>query len=522
MRRFLLTGLLALLPSAVATAADALVVLHPTPYATLGDSGLFGAMSLDDEFKCETFEDGSVNTLGLTIVGGTIVAPAATTDSVDADDGSVNGSGTGGRSYRANAGSSVALSFSSAALGGYPERVGVVFTDGPSAATLVVTVETGFGPTFTKSVGPVGDAADNGATAEDRLVSITSSFGIKKVTLSLAAPNAGASFEIDHVQYEDPVVKAASQWNQHDFDDDGSSDDILWFNASGSAGSWLMNGYSIDSSGVMTPTVPATWTFVGAGATDNSKKTFAFWRDTATGLFYVWKISGNEAELEGALENVGPVSADWVVLAVKDVDGDLDADLVFQNSTTGSVVAWILDNHSVVNSVTLGSAAGLTFVGAGDFNGDFRDDLLWRTSSGVVKGWLLTSDDSAPFGGAIVWDDKVISGASPISSAWTVHAIGDLDGDGCDDLIWRNSSNGNVNVWRLVGLAKAAGGAIAQNVSPQWKIEGLVDLNGDGSDDILWHHSSNHQINGWCMDGLTKLSGSSMGTTSAGWKICNY
>lgn len=521
MRRLLMAGLssfASLIPAALAAGADALVVLHPGAYTKLGDSGLFGAMSLDDEFRCETFEDGAANTLGLTIAGGAIVGPSPTTDSVDADDGSVNQSGTAGHSYRASALSGVSLTFSSAALGGLPERVGVVLTDAPAGSTVVVTVATGAGASFAKSVGPVGDGADDGSTGEDRLISVTSSLGVAGVTLSLAAPDAGASFEIDHVQYEDPVVKASSQWNQHDFDDDGGSDDILWVSSSGSAAAWLMDGFTIESGGATGLPVPATWTFVGAGATDDSRKTFVFWRDTATGYFHVWKLSGHEAELEGIIENVGPVSADWAVLAVKDIDGDLDADLVFRNGTTGAVVAWLLTNHSVTSVVTLGSAAGLTYLGSGDLNGDYRDDLVWRTASGVVRGWLLTSDD----GGATVWDDKVISGANATGPAWTVHAIGDLDGDGCDDLVWRNSANGNVNVWRMVGLAKAAGGAIAQNVSPQWTIEGLVDLNHDGCDDLLWHHSSSHQVNGWCMDALTKLSGSSIGTTGGQWTICNY
>ncbi|MDZ4830190.1 MAG: hypothetical protein SGJ09_08350 [Phycisphaerae bacterium] len=502
---------IALAASTVATAADALVALYPQSYVKLADSALFGAMSLDDDFWCETFEDGLVNIPGLTLSGGTIAAPGASTDSVDADDGNVDGSGTGGRSYRANIGSPITIGISALALVGLPERAAFAWTDGPQNSTLTITITTGSGATFVRTVGPLGDANSSGATAEDRLVAITASNGIAQVVIA----SGGAAFEIDHVQFEDPVVREASQWNHHDFDDDGHHDDILWFNpSSGSSATWLMNGYVKEGGGALNLPVPASWVFVGAGATDNTKKTFLFWRDTATGYFSVWKLSGHEVESEGFIENVGPVSAEWQVLAIKDVDGDLDADVIFVNTVTKVVSVWIMDNHSVVSVSSIGSSAGLSYLGSGDINGDRRDDLLWRDDSGHVHGWLLN--------GASVWDDSLIENASAIGITWSIDAIGDLDGDGCDDLIWRNHSTGSVNAWRMAGLFRAAGGVVTSNVPLAWQLQGMSDLNGDGKDDLLWHHSSSHVVNGWQMDGLTKMSGGYIQLVSGGWSLCNY
>ncbi len=504
-------SLTALAISTAAAASDALVVLYGQPYTKVADSSLFGAMSLDDDYWCETFEDGLVNIPGLSMSGGVIATPGGQTDSVDADDGSIDGSGNGGRSYRATLGSPITINVSSAALAGLPERLAFAWTDGPQNSTLTITVTTGTGAAFVRTVGPLGDAGSGGATAEDRLVAVTASDGIAQVVIA----SGGATFEIDHVQFEDPVVREASQWNRRDFDDDGKRDDLLWVNPSNnSSATWLMNGYTKEGGGLLNLAVPSSWVFVGAGATDASKKTFLFWRDTASGFFYVFKLSGHEVEPEGIIENAGPVSAEWQVLAIKDVDGDLDADVIFLNTTTKMVSVWIMDNHSVISVTSLGSSAGLTFIGSGDINGDRRGDLLWRDDSGSVRSWMLN--------GALVWDDSAIGNASSVALAWSVSAIGDLDGDGCDDIVWRNSSTGSVSAWRMTGSVRASGGLVATNVSNSWTLSGMADLNGDGKDDLLWHNSSSHAVNGWQMDGFTKQSGAFIQTVPTGWSICKY
>jgi len=493
-----------------ALAADALVVLSPQNYTKLGDSGLFGAMSLDDDFFCETFEDGTVNTPGLGIAGGAILAPGASTDSVDFDDGVLNGLGTAGRSYKAAPGATVSVSINGTALAGLPERLAFAWTDGAQNSSMTLVVTTGNGLTFTRTVGPAMDGSSNGATAEDRLVSITSSFGIASVAITTTG---GAGFEIDHVQYEDPVVSASSQWNEHDFSQDGKHD-ILWFKpSSGSASTWLMNGLVKTGGGPLNAGVPATWQFEGVGATDDTGKAFLFWRDTATGLFQVWKLSSNEVEIEGPLEDAPPLANTWVVLALCDIDGDIDADMILRNSTDGQVVAWILDNHSLVAITSIGSSSGLTFVAKADLNGDRRDDLVWKTGIGTVRAWLLN--------GAAIWKDDVISGAGVMASTWNVHAVGDLDGDGCDDLLWRNSTTGSVNAWRMIGSVKASGGVMAPNVSGTWQIAGMSDLDGNGKEDVLWKHSGNHKVHGWLMDGLLPTAGGFIKTTGPGWQCCN-
>ncbi len=63
-------------------------------------------------------------------------------------------------------------------------------------------------------------------------------------------------------------------------------------------------------------------------------------------------------------------------------------------------------------------------------------------------------------------------------ASWTIAGIGDLGGDGRDDLLWRHTG-GALYVWEMSGAA-AGRSSFLPAISLQWGIEGLGDLDGDG------------------------------------------
>jgi hypothetical protein len=184
-------------------------LLGPTPCLSFADSPFRG--SSFSHFYLEDAEDGLLDTPGVTAVnnsGGSpigVYAPSATTDSVDGDDGFINGSGVKGRSFGpvANDGGEnhgTTLDFDRDALGSLPTHAGVVWTDGSQTAS---TQFEAFGSAG-ESLGVVGrvkigDSSFSGGTAEDRFFGVVSLAGISKITVR--DPGGLNTLELDHLQY---------------------------------------------------------------------------------------------------------------------------------------------------------------------------------------------------------------------------------------------------------------------------------------------------------------------------------
>ncbi len=157
-------------------------------------------------FFVEDFEDGALNTPGIVASSGSVIPPGfpGFIDSVDADDGVVDGSGNGGHTWFINSGA-VGLTFSfdetNPALNGlFPTHAGLVWTDGNDVEVLFEA----FDP-LGNSLGSVTSSgfADgnsfNGNTAEDRFFGVIDAGGIGSIAIK--ALGGGNGLEVDHVQF---------------------------------------------------------------------------------------------------------------------------------------------------------------------------------------------------------------------------------------------------------------------------------------------------------------------------------
>ena len=141
----------------------------------------------------------------------------------------------------------------------------------------------------------------------------------------------------------------------------------------------------------------------------------------------------------------------------------------------------------------------------GDFNGDGRLDILWRHDSQGVHAWLLNGTGTIG-GGAI----------GPAGPDATIAGIGDFNGDGRADILWRQGS-GAVSLWLMNGTSVSASGA-AGSATADWTIAGVGDFNGDGRADILWRHSSG-SVAVWLMNGTSMISSGVSGAAGTDWTI---
>jgi hypothetical protein len=197
----------------------------------------------------------------------------------------------------------------------------------------------------------------------------------------------------------------------------------------------------------------------------------------------------------------------WKIAGIGDLSGDGKSDLLWRDAT-GSTAVWVMDGSSIVgsgylnvNGTIIAPDPSWSVVGMGDFNGDKFSDLIWRNAAtGELAEWQLHSSDI--IGSADVNNGSV--GLRPDSS-WTIAAVGDFNADGDADLLWRNS-NGTVSEWLMRGSTVADGSAVtlngsAVNVAANWQVVEIGDFNGDGSSDILWRDGGTGATAEWLMTG---------------------
>ncbi|PYR35405.1 MAG: hypothetical protein DMF90_13655 [Acidobacteria bacterium] len=100
---------------------------------------------------------------------------------------------------------------------------------------------------------------------------------------------------------------------------------------------------------------------------------------------------------------------------------------------------------------------------------------------------------------------------------WTIAGVGDADGDGKADLIWRHTQNGDVAVWLMNGSSVKQSAVVAPGVPLDWQIAGLGDLNGDGKVDVVWRHAQTGDVAGWLMSGSTVAQSAVISPRSTAW-----
>lgn len=185
----------------------------PQPYLSIADSPFDTSGA---GFFIEDFEDGTLDTPpGVREwYPGIILEPSAMTDSVDADDGSIDGQSTEGYSFyptlRGGTFSNPPLRyttygivFEETSAMGLPNFAGVAVTDGVPDSTLLVSVREANGNYQTRQFRISMDGGADGETAEDLFVGATSDQGIRtiKVEHQYVSHAFDPRFEVDHVQF---------------------------------------------------------------------------------------------------------------------------------------------------------------------------------------------------------------------------------------------------------------------------------------------------------------------------------
>lgn len=313
-----------------------------------------------------------------------------------------------------------------------------------------------------------------------------------------------------------------------DFDGDGV-DDILWreyssFLNSWSSGTtfWAMGGSNINS--VDLGETHYSWKIRGIGDFDGDGIEDVLLREDLSIEFNIpnlayWDMGANKRNVD-----LGETNYRWRIRGIGDFDGDGVDDILWREHNKRGMTFWSMGG-SYINSIDLGQTdTAWNVVGVGDFNGDGVDDILWRNRAGSsMTYWSMgAGKQSVDLG----WTDP----------KWKVVGIGDFNGDSIDDILWREwivNPNGRGGQWGsgMTYWDMGASQITSVDLGPtarNWHINGIGDFNGDGFDDILWRQAGDDTnfwgsgMTYWDMGASHTTIGSSNNDTIIGNHVANF
>src|SRR5438552_1504310 len=233
------------------------------------------------------------------------------------------------------------------------------------------------------------------------------------------------------------------------------------------------------------------------------------WQNSSTGQRVIWLMNGTTHQ---STVNLGTVPTSWSIVGSNDFNGGGKADILWQNSATGQRIIWLMNGTAHQSTVSLGTVpTQWSIVGSTDFDGVGKADILWQNSAtGQRIIWLMNGT---------AHQSTVSLGTVP--TQWSIVGSSDFNGDGKADILWQNSATGQRIIWIMNGTAHTSTVSLG-TVPTSWSIAGSGDFNGDGKADILWQNSATGQRLIWIMNGTVHTSNVSLGTVSTSWSIRNY
>ncbi|PAX53308.1 Calx-beta domain-containing protein [Brunnivagina elsteri] len=129
-----------------------------------------------------------------------------------------------------------------------------------------------------------------------------------------------------------------------------------------------------------------------------------------------------------------------------------------------------------------------------DIDGDGNNDIIWRNyKTGDNAVWLMNGTQ---------FKQGIFTTPEPDNS-WRNEGIADFTGDGKLDFLYRNYKTGENAIWQMNGTVREKIIPILTVTDKDWKVEGTVDFNGDKKVDIIWRNQRTGENAVWLMNGAT-------------------
>ena len=253
-----------------------------------------------------------------------------------------------------------------------------------------------------------------------------------------------------------------------DIDGNGVSDVMFQYKVDHQIGFWMNGSNTWKGQGLPEP---AEWEVVGAYDMNANGKADVVMLGNVTvngvkGAYVGYRKDGDMSTWENISYLNNPDNIQWNV-KVGNMTGNAGKNsIVWHAAELGAVGVWTDGTDNWV-SISGGFDKNWTMLGTGDFNGDGKDEILFRNGTN-----FYTTDINSNF-----------SSLGGFGAGWDVRAIGDFSGDGKDDLVLFHKDTGSVV--KLENGQTSSYASLGQLDANDWFIVGAGDYNGDGKDDLL-------------------------------------
>jgi len=194
-----------------------------------------------------------------------------------------------------------------------------------------------------------------------------------------------------------------------------------------------------------------------------------------------------------------------------DFNGDGKQDILWRNTATGEVDIWYMDGSTVLSMDRIDTInTDWVIAGVGDFTGSGISDILWENSvNGTFGIWLMNGNGYLGY-------------AFPFQGAeWSIAGIADLNHSGRVGILWRNIVSGDVVAWNSIAPLHFTGTHLGA-VGMDWNLAGTSDLFGDGNPALIWRNLTTGEVAVWRVINGAVVDQANLGTVAVNWQISGF
>lgn len=239
---------------------------------------------------------------------------------------------------------------------------------------------------------------------------------------------------------------------------------------------------------------------IDPGDVELASDDIVLWSPSTRHIKYIVMANGEELEER---DLINPLPASLEPHSVGNPDGDGDADILLFDVGNGHT-AYLKtadgqqDGTGVIQIIP---SADWTLRGIGDLNGDGHEDVVWRHDTNLIHYWSVAN-------GAWTGSHNV----QHVAADWTLVALGDISHDYREDFVFMKP-NGQIHIWDWVAEYD-----LGNPVGSEWTLQDIGDLDGDNQADILWRHD-NGMLHYWKMEDGAHVSSHDIKVLSGDWVV---